>query len=253
MKKKARIHRTLVASDTHFPFVDETALEAFYSFAKWLKPDTFVHAGDLVDFGSISRFTVASHVTGHEVQEEADMCRDFLRKMRKVLPNQCECILTMGNHDIRLAHYLQTNAPALSGLRELDFDRLMGLSENEFTVIEPRNRGAYINIGKIMVGHFDKVSKHSGATAKSLVGDHFTNIVQAHVHRLGNYYITTPNSVYKGQECGCLCSLEPDYLDFCNWQQGCVVIDQDLDSNRFTIQEVNIFDGHIMFGGYEFD
>ena len=51
---------------------------------------------------------------------------------------------------------------------------------------------------------------------------------------------------------GCLCRLDPHYMQYPNWQHGLVVIHKKKNSGRFYLQPIQIIDGAFLFGGKRF-
>jgi hypothetical protein len=75
-----------------------------------------------------------------------------------------------------------------------------------------------------LIGHFNSVRKGSGNTARGLIQKYCKNIVQAHVHRLAQIYQTVYDTTLVGIECGCMCTLKPNWIRYPDWQNGYVDI-----------------------------
>ena len=76
------------------------------------------------------------------------------------------------------------------------------------------------------------------------------SLLQPHVHRMGACYKTkSDGTVLVGVEMGCLCRLDPDWMENPNWQHGFVVIHKKKNSKRFYLQPIQIIDGAFLFGG----
>jgi hypothetical protein len=107
----------LIFSDCHYDpdAPASTAHRAVVMQAKALKPDLLICAGDAVDWAGLSRHPrimwedrpspVAELAIGQKRLHEIEMAS---RKSRR--------LLTLGNHDLRMAKYLSQNAPQLEGL-----------------------------------------------------------------------------------------------------------------------------------------
>ena len=124
----------IVASDIHFPYQDDKAVEAFIRYVEDHQPKIVVLNGDVLDFYKLSRFS--KDPAGKNPAEEIEMCREFLKDIRKVVPNS-EIYYIIGNHETRLEKYVLDNAPQIACLVDNVFEIIMnkwiseGLSNSE--------------------------------------------------------------------------------------------------------------------------
>lgn len=248
--KKVETERTVVLSDTHFPYQDDKAITAALEFVKYTKPQRIILNGDIPDHYGISRFSKEPE-RKLSLQREVDEVRNFLRQLRETAP-KAEIIWLEGNHEVRLRHFLMDRAPELYYLDDLQIEKLYRVSEYKVEYVRANSRGATYDVGPIKVGHYNVARKWSGWSAKELVLGKFTSVVHGHVHRLGSFYHRANGKQYIGQEGGCLCMLDPEYLDDCDWQQGIVLIQKVTNSKRFFVTEVPIIEGRILYDGREF-
>lgn len=251
MKQKTIV--TIVGGDTHFPYQDDKAIEVFLSVIEDIRPERIILNGDIADVLALNRFS-KDPSKALQLQEEIDQTKDFLKSVSKLASrrgkedSQVQWIL--GNHELRWMKFLNDKAPVFAYLDKLEFEAIYDTRELGIEVVRPKGgSGAYTKVGLVSVGHFDHVRKHSGWTAKALVESRFETVVQGHVHRLGEFYVTTAHGVYAGFEGGCLCDLTPEYVTDPNWQQGFTVITQLENSNRFYVQLVPILGGECLFNG----
>lgn len=112
----------LVASDIHFPYEDKAAVTAFIREAGTRKPDVVVLNGDLLDFYKLSKFS--KDPSGKNPEEEIEMCKTFLKCLRRETGKECKIYYTIGNHEARLRKYILDNAPMVAGLMENVFSLL---------------------------------------------------------------------------------------------------------------------------------
>jgi len=118
----------LSISDTHATFLDPFTWLCFLRAIKLLEPDIIYFNGDILEGSEISRHP---KIPGWTVplQMEFDFAREMFRQVRSIAPD-AEIIWGSGNHGLdRLASYLTQVAPALSGLRNLRFDKLAGVED----------------------------------------------------------------------------------------------------------------------------
>lgn len=87
-------------SDLHVPYTHEALFQwAIEEVIEPWKPTDMVINGDLLDFGSISKFA------GHDecpLEEEIGLGGDLLERVREVCPPGCNRHLLLGNHEERL-------------------------------------------------------------------------------------------------------------------------------------------------------
>lgn len=235
--------KTLIVSDLHIPFHDDAALDVVYSIMRDIKFDNFVVNGDLIDGWELSRFSKdpRNKVSfGDEIEVASSILKEFSN-----LTNGKKYFI-VGNHDWRFEKYLIDEAPGLISLPYLNLNNLLELDKYGFQEIN-MGKESYVDINGVLVGHFNKVSKHSAYTAKNLVEQYGKSVVQGHVHRLGVHYKTVNGKTLVGVEGGCLCRLDPLYMILPNWQQGITIMTSDGENN--WIEPVHINNGVAVYGG----
>ena len=250
------IKKLVVASDFHIPFVDFTLLDLFYSFLSDFQPDIFVINGDFLDCAAIAKFDkVPNRYSSFE--NEIELGKKILRKFREILP-KAEICYVEGNHSFRLRQYLIRNAPELYNVtptipESLELNKLniqwIGTKEAASRWVD-----TYKKFGQLYVGHFDKVNKHSAMTAKAIVEDKGVSIVQAHVHRMGQYNKRLEDGTQLvGIEGGCMCDLDASYMGHTNWQNGFVAGYLDLDgSGRFHVYPIQVLGYRFFWEGKDY-
>lgn len=245
---REKYKKMLYISDLHVPYQDEKALYVFSKFFRWYNPDEVYIIGDLIDFYSLSRFD-KNPSRLHRLQEEIDMARSILNMWRSFYKGKMW--LLKGNHEHRLIKYIWGQAKQLSTLRSLELNKLLDLDKLDIRYI----REGKIRRNNILVKHGNTIRKWSAYTAKAeqvLTG---MSGISGHSHRLSQYYKTDERGTSKWVEVGCLCDLEPEYMEgkTANWQQGFGVgYENKKNSNIFNIEPVPIIDYHIVYQGYEF-
>jgi hypothetical protein len=144
--------------------------------------------------------------------------------------------------------YIVNNAEELAGLTGLTLEEQLKTSELDIKVINNHQRENYYRYGHLLIGHFNKVNKNSGYTAKNLVEEKGMSLIQAHTHRGGVSYKTDFQDVKKGIENFCLCNLQPPYLMIPNWQHGFSVIHTYKKTGLFKVTEMEIVQYNLMYG-----
>lgn len=143
--------RTLFLGDTHFPFVNQSALEKAYKFAEKEKPEFIVQVGDLYDAYSHAKFPRSHNVfTPRDEQDQArKMASTMWEELRKASPN-AECVQLWGNHDLRPLKRVLESYPAAEDW----IGKMMGeLMTFEGVTTLPDGRQELIMPGNVMVHH----------------------------------------------------------------------------------------------------
>ncbi len=248
--KHVKTRTEILAGDFHVPYHDVRAVGCMLGYMKDNPPDGFTIGGDFADFYQTSKFDKDPH-RALELQADLDQANAVLDAIDDVLPEGCRKRFIIGNHEWRLAKYLLSEAVALASLRCLDLDSMLRLSERGYEVVPMVARDASVFIGEVEVGHFDRVSKHSGYTEKALVEDRGCSIMQFHTHRRGAHYkrLRGTGEEIGGWGPGCMCDLNPEYVKNPNWQQGFATITTTEGSGRFHVALHEIIGGELLAGG----
>lgn len=204
----------VIASDIHFPFQDNKAVSAFLRFCEVKKPDVIILNGDVLDFYKLSRFTKGE---GRNPYQEMEECRNFLKKLRSINP-KAKILYVIGNHETRLESYVLTKAPDLACLIE---DVFTILKVDEFDV-----RGcAEVVINKdFVVTHGKLIGNKAGLSAIKEIEKHYMSGASGHVHRLAKFITRKAGRKFEWYETGCLCDLNPEYVQDPDWQHGFVAL-----------------------------
>ena len=128
-----------VGSDFHSKFMDPFARRVWLDIAKEHKPDGVRYNGDLADFPKLSRHR---QLPGHfalNLQEEIDICTDFMQETREATGFESDHKFILGNHDIRMIYALAEAAPIYCSLDSLKFHELFKLDELEVGLVSRPN------------------------------------------------------------------------------------------------------------------
>ena len=232
----------VVLSDQHIPFQDPVLEDLTIDFLKEHKPKVIHLLGDVLDFYSLSRFDKdpARLVT---LQDELDGATRYFRRLRSVCP-KARIIYSEGNHENRLRRYLWSQARALSNLRTLSFEELLGLDEFKIEWVDAHSP---YKIGALLFIHGELVRRASGASAKGHMDKFGCNVIHGHTHRLGAHYHRTYSDMMGAWENGCLCTLDPEYAVKPDWQNGWSVIW--FNGEQFHVEQVCVVDAQYVYHG----
>lgn len=128
----------LSISDTHSTFLDPFTWQCFLAAIRDLQmgEDDFVLLnGDTLEGGEISTHPKIPNWSV-SIQVEFDFQREMVKQIRET-GFKGHLIVVGGNHGIdRWARYMSQQAPALSSLRDMRIDKLMGLEEFNVTLAQ---------------------------------------------------------------------------------------------------------------------
>jgi len=252
------IKKVVIAGDAHIPFTDIRALELFHKFLKEWQPNALILNGDWIDCYEVSQFSKAP-IDKAEFVAEIESAKKELKKLRQILPN-AEIKYIEGNHEMRLKKYLISKARELYKLfiggffdeenNKTLLEYLLGchkLDIDYHPVREELDKFShnYIDFHGIKIGHFDKVLKNGGYTARALRDDLGSDIIQSHTHRIGSSYKTYLDRIGFGLEIGCLCE-KPTYTEAPDWQLGFLAGYLDEKDNFYPYQII-LKDYHFIF------
>ena len=216
--------------DLHIPIHDARKVEALIKFIGDFHPDQVIIIGDLMDFKPVSRWSKDQRAEFEgSVIEDCALARDtFFKPLRKVYSGYIG--MHMGNHEERLADYIEKNAPGLSSAYMLHIPHLLEFNGNDVHSLPwlhqwaPGWASTHGHLGGI------SLSKTGGGTALGAALDFGLNVVCGHTHRLGMISSTggwkNNESTLTGVEVGHMINLSRvDYLKEAapNWQAGFAV------------------------------
>lgn len=234
----------LMISDLHIPYHDVKALTVAFDYGKKEDINTIFINGDLLDFYQISRFINVERK--RSVKEELEIAKDFLRVLRETFPTASLYFL-LGNHDVRLQHYLATKAPELLDVEEFQLEFLLEAKKFGMTVIDDTT---LVKIGKLAVTHghllirgiFAPVSAARGAFLRAKA-----SVLIGHTHKISTHSETNINSkVITCYSTGCLCELTPAYNPFGNnFSHGFAHI-KVMNGEHYRVRNLQIIEGELI-------
>ena len=233
-----------VVGDQHKPFDDKRTLDIIDEFLQELQPDYLIYNGDLCDFYQVSVFAKDPARLGY-LQRDINKVKLTFAKHEVILPNTVK-IMTGGTHEFRFEKFLWSKASELSSLHCLSIQELYHLKEYNIQYI-PFEKGLLIN-GVFLILHGNVVSIHSAYSAKRLYEKHGGCGITNHTHRGGSFYKRDRFGTWGWWENFCTCSLNPDWIQNPNWQQGFSLV-HFTDHKRFWVEQIPIIDHSFLYGG----
>jgi UDP-2,3-diacylglucosamine pyrophosphatase LpxH len=232
----------VVINDVQIPFQDKPVLDLVLAFIKDLKPDGIILNGDIADCYSISSHrhnprTLTKASLEVEIRQVGELLAHF-----KDIP---EKHFLGGNHEDRFYRHIADKAPALGLIPGLDFQTIFGLGEYGFNW---KDYGGSINLGRLSVTHGFLVRTQSAYSAKAHFERTGSSLLIGHTHRFGSYFKTNSGGTHVVYENGCLCRLDPEYVQHPDWQQGFSVVHVDK-SGFFHVQHIPIIGRRVFYYG----
>ncbi|MBZ5499716.1 MAG: metallophosphoesterase [Acidobacteriia bacterium] len=226
-----------VLGDLHFPWQNDRAIEVALGIAEELAPNLVVINGDATDCWDISKFdkNPACHDKA-KLSSELNLTRDFLARLRKRF-QRARIVYVFGNHEHRWAVFIASNARELHGLKGMTLQEQLELDQHRIECVYSGNKETSWQWGKLLIGHFDAVSKHSGYTAKNLLDSKGISLIQNHTHRGGSSFKRLWDRDVVAYENFCLCDRNPAYVDHPNWQLGFSIVYKDRKSDCFSVEQ----------------
>lgn len=232
--------KVLILSDIHIPYHDTSAIIAACEEGLKQGVDTVYLNGDILDFYQLSFHE--KDPRKRSISDELEAGRTFLAWLRETFPTQNIYYIT-GNHEYRLERYLRVKAPELLDCREFQIDVLLRV--REFNIINVPHRSK-VYFGKLLVEHGDKLLGAGGVNpARTLLLKFKRPTICGHFHRT-----TSANSkVYDSHtdmawSTGCLCELEPNYMEVNEHNHGAAIVDIEPNGN-FRVNNFIIINGKV--------
>ncbi len=210
----------VVIGDLHAPYVDRAAFSVACQIIEEVRPGAVVLNGDILDCYQVSRYD-QDPKRKNEFQKDLESCQGLLKDVsRAVLGTGCNIFYVEGNHEKRLETWKWKNSE-VSSLDDLTIPALLRLEGMGIRWVPERER---LMCGDWLITHGSVCRQKAGATAQAMIDRFGCSGVSNHVHRLAQ----VSRSVWKQEktwiENGCLCSLDMEYLDLCDWQHGFTVL-----------------------------
>jgi hypothetical protein len=239
----------LVCPDTHVAPVgsveggiDPKAESVFMQAIDLVRPDEFVHIGDVGEWESVCEYRYEHRrkppfeFMKPLVAQDIKAVNEWLDRLDKKLDktHTGRRVILEGNHEVWLDNFASVETRP-----EYKARRVMGVDRRGW---EWHDHGEFARIGKLHAthgGHFTGLHHaHKtvlGLSASCLYG-HFHNVESAHVMHLGGAY---------GAWCiGCLCKMKKRFLGGrpTAWSHAFAIVHVESDG-RFHVEVVDVFEG----------
>lgn len=248
---------TLVLSDIHPPFHDETALNAALDYGATLNngkgPDTVLLNGDIVDFYGLSRFEKDPRKCN--LAQEVMAVRSILGYLRQLWPKS-KIIYKFGNHDERWEKRLWEKGAEYLDLPQMQLEEILTgttpetekfKAQPEIERIEFVKNQRPIMAGKLAILHGHEFPKGMTASVNPARGNFMRGLecsLAGHNHRTSEH--VEPSMLGKVISCwstGCLCQLHPEYARINKWNHGFATVD--FKNGQFEVNNLRVIKGKV--------
>ena len=196
-------------------------------------PDIRISGSDGVDFYNLSSFD-KNPARATTLQQELDSWAAAQRGWLDAAPGAVNYFL-VGNHEDRLRRWIWKH-PEFYGLDALSLKQLFQFDQLDLQMAD--KDGLELNIhNRLIITHGSLVRKYSCYTARGEAEQlrYQFSVMSGHTHRGGRFFTTTRGTIIEAIECFCLCSLEPEYKPYPDWQQGIVLAEVTRTSQQFEL------------------
>lgn len=234
------------------PIHDESAIAVALAVIEDIQPQQVVMVGDNLDFAEFGKYLTAAPFK-QLVQASIDRATMLCAQIRNAAPH-AEITWIAGNHEARMARYIQTNAEAAFGITRgkvekfrdkwpvLSVPFLCRMDEFKVNYLPGYPESAHYLNSNLVVVHGDKVVSNNSTTKKYLDNERIS-VIYGHIHRNELAYRTYrtdhgPRTIMAASP-GCLCRVDgavpstksgmdefgrPILQGAENWQQGLGVV-----------------------------
>lgn len=254
--RKSKLHttpavrRALIIPDTHVPFEDKQAYSMMLNVAEDVQPEEIVILGDFGDFYSINSHGVDARLRHLNLVDEIAAVNDRLDELDELFP-EARKVFIAGNHEHRLARYINNKAPELIGMAEVDHLFSLHTRRNwKFVPYGPTQ--LYQVLGSHLFARHEPLSGSAHAAYQTVVKAG-CSVVFGHIHRIQEYQVVMMDGKnHRGISVGWLGDETHHVMEYVGghhqWAKGFGVVDV-LRDGTFFHQTVHIIGGKCSYGG----
>lgn len=235
--------KPLILSDIHLPYHEIEPIQIALEYGYKHNVDSIYLNGDILDFYKVSRFIKDGSMM--TVKEERDMFFEFIGWIKQNF--DVPIFFKVGNHEERLAHYINEKSPELASLPELSLQNFLKLDELGIQFIDGRQKCV---MGKLIVVHghefgesiFSPVNPARGLFLRAKC-----SVLAGHNHQTSEHHENNlKNDSMACFSVGSLCQLSPAYRPFAytKWNHGFAIPEIDTDGS-FTVNNMRIINGQV--------
>jgi predicted phosphodiesterase len=197
--------------------------------------DTIIINGDFLDCSGASAHPPSRYETW-SLDQEIEAGKIHLRWIRSQFP-AADIYFAEGNHEYRIARYMEGHAKAFKGLRALNVESLLELDKLRINFV-PYEKS--IQVGSLLIMHGHQYRGGGDNVAAMLLRKACCNILFHDRHRKQEATMQTGRGEMIGAwAVGCLCATAASYALKPNWQNGYAYVQSFLDG-KFRVENIHI-------------
>lgn len=242
------VHLTVALYDAHLRTSLDEATKAYHlarRFVKDIKPDEIVIGGDMSEIASLSGWARNKRLSmeGKRYVDEVALLNselDYYQKHAKSV------VYLEGNHEQWVSQYIDEN-PAMEGI--LNLPKALSLKDRGIKWYPYTHKGKLYRRGKLHYIHGYYWPDHHAKKHLTTFG---VNLLYGHVHRSQKYVLNMQmQPPLQAWSIGCLCDQNPDFRrgQPSGWTNGFAVIQTDMATGDFSVQEVVIDRDRFIYDG----
>lgn len=246
------IKKALVIPDCHIPYHDKRAYNLMLSVAQDVDPDEIVILGDFADF-----YSVSSHGRDAAVREqlidEVYVVVEKLKEINKLFP-KAKKVYIEGNHEYRLARYINATCPDLYGVVDLRIILELGVLNWHFVPYGPTQK--YHVLGSKLIARHEPLAggKH---VAQNTVEKAMHSVIFGHTHRIQEAQVVTMSGEnFRGISSGWLGDKDHKVMQYVRghhqWAQAFSIVHVLEDGTWFN-NLIHIIDYKCIYDGYLYE
>lgn len=247
------VKKALVIPDCHIPYEDKRAYELMLKVAKDINPDEIVILGDYADFYAVNSHGKDAAVKNGLLQDEVHEVVMRLKQLKTMFPD-AKRVFIEGNHEYRLARYINSKCPDLYGVFDTESVLELKLLGYEFVPYGPNQK--YRVLGSKLIARHEPLAggKH---VAQNTVEKAMHSVIFGHTHRIQEAQIVTIHGEnYRGISSGWLGDTSHKVMQYVRghhqWAHGFSVVHV-LDDGTWFNSLIHIVNYKCYYNGYVYE
>lgn len=228
------LKNTLLLSDGHFPYQNNSAIEEAINYGSVKKVDSILLNGDILDCYMLSKFQPDPRE--RNFGEEIIAFQMFIKELTRIF--HVPIFYKLGNHEERYEKVMISRCAEFLGIPHFEFENVLGCKELGVTVIKDQ-RIVYAGKLPIFHGHELQMKSVSVNPARTLFLKTHVSSMCSHLHRTSQHTEPSLNEDITCWSTGHLGEEHPKYARINKWNHGCARIEKDEDGN-FEVINVNL-------------
>jgi predicted phosphodiesterase len=217
--------QVIAGGDNHIPMQNKKIEEKFLKTIKDVKPDVVVLMGDVIDLESISPFTRKEK--DFLLSDEILATERYLKRVKDV-SGDADVYYLEGNHETRLAKYLERRADKLRDAEQFQIENVLCLEDMGINWVPHDPRRGLLLDGVLYAHYLYEVRMRAiaGKLGVDCALKANRSVCVGHGHELSAVFFTVGKDRRLGCMAGSMCTSQAgkEYVDFPKWVPGFVIM-----------------------------